>query len=99
MIQSGTTTYADMYYFEEEIARATQGGRPARRARADDHPVPGAPTRRRRPTALARAEAFIKEFKDDALITPAVAPHALYTLDARDAEGRRALAPTATACR
>ena len=23
MIQSGTTTYADMYYFEEEIARAT----------------------------------------------------------------------------
>ena len=24
MIQSGTTTYADMYYFEEEIARATK---------------------------------------------------------------------------
>jgi 5-methylthioadenosine/S-adenosylhomocysteine deaminase len=23
MIESGTTTYADMYYFEEEIARAT----------------------------------------------------------------------------
>ncbi len=41
MIQSGTTTFADMYYFEEEIARATQGGGPARRARADDHPVPG----------------------------------------------------------
>ena len=31
--------------------------------------------------ALARAEAFIKAFKDDPLITPAVAPHALYTLD------------------
>ena len=41
MIESGTTTYADMYYFEEEIARVTQGGRPARRARPDDHPVSG----------------------------------------------------------
>src|SRR4029077_10344633 len=27
MIESGTTTYADMYYFEEEIARATFEGR------------------------------------------------------------------------
>jgi 5-methylthioadenosine/S-adenosylhomocysteine deaminase len=24
MIQSGTTTFADMYYFEEEIARVTK---------------------------------------------------------------------------
>src|SRR5204863_9595941 len=31
--------------------------------------------------ALKRAEAFINEFKGDELITPAVAPHALYTLD------------------
>jgi len=30
---------------------------------------------------LKRAEAFIIAFKGDALITPAVAPHALYTLD------------------
>ena len=42
MIRSGTTTYADMYYFEEEIARVDEGGRAARRARPDDHPVPGA---------------------------------------------------------
>ena len=41
MIRSGTTTYADMYYFEEEIARVDEGRRPARRARPDDHPVPG----------------------------------------------------------
>ena len=41
MIQSGTTTYADMYYFEEEIARVTKEAGPARRARADDHPVSG----------------------------------------------------------
>ena len=31
--------------------------------------------------ALARAETFIDEFKGDPLITPAVAPHAMYTLD------------------
>ena len=30
---------------------------------------------------LARAEVFIKAFKDDPLIVPAVAPHAMYTLD------------------
>ena len=27
MIQSGTTTYADMYYFEEEVAQRHQGRR------------------------------------------------------------------------
>ena len=41
MIESGTTTYADMYYFEEEIAEGDAGGGPARRARPDDHPVSG----------------------------------------------------------
>ena len=39
------------------------------------------PTRRRRPKALARAERFIKEFKDNGLVVPAVAPHAIYTND------------------
>ena len=41
MIQSGTTTYADMYYFEEEIAQVDPRRRPARCSRPDDHPVPG----------------------------------------------------------
>jgi len=31
--------------------------------------------------ALARAEVFIKAFRGDSLIVPAVAPHAMYTLD------------------
>ena len=53
MIESGTTTFADMYYFEEEIARGDEGGGPARRARADDHPVSG----RRREDAGGRAGA------------------------------------------
>ena len=39
-------------------------------------------TRRRRPTALARAEAYIKQYLKDDLIVPAVSPHSVYTLDA-----------------
>ena len=99
MIQSGTTTFADMYYFEEEIAQVDEGGRPARRARPDGHRVSRSPTRRRRPTALARAEAFIKAFKDDDLITPAVAPHCVYTLDAATLHGVARPGAAATTCR
>ena len=40
---------------------------------------------------LARAEAFITEWAQHPLITPAVAPHALYTLDAATLKAARAL--------
>lgn len=78
MMLSGTTTYTDMYYFEEEIARATQqaGLRAVLGQTVIGFPVADAKT----PTAaLARTEAFFKQFASDPLITPAVAPHALYT--------------------
>ncbi|HTM03719.1 MAG TPA: amidohydrolase family protein [Vicinamibacterales bacterium] len=80
MIQSGTTTFADMYYFEEEVARETRaaGMRGVLGQTVIQFPVADAKTPA---DGLARAEAFIKEFKGDPLITPAVAPHALYTLD------------------
>ena len=80
MIESGTTTYADMYYFEEEIAKATReaGLRGVLGQTIIRFPVADARTPA---DGLARAEAFIKAFKGDALITPAVAPHAMYTLD------------------
>ena len=35
MIQSGTTTYADMYYFEEEVATSNQGSGRAGRSWTD----------------------------------------------------------------
>ena len=44
MIESGTTTYADMYYFEEEIARVTKAAGLRGVLGRDDHPV----SRRRR---------------------------------------------------
>jgi 5-methylthioadenosine/S-adenosylhomocysteine deaminase len=80
MIESGTTTYVDMYYFEEEIAKTTReaGLRGILGETIIQFPVPSAKT----PTeGLARTERFIKAFKGDSLIVPAVAPHAIYTLD------------------
>jgi 5-methylthioadenosine/S-adenosylhomocysteine deaminase len=80
MIESGTTTYADMYYFEEEIARVTRqaGLRGVLGQTIIKFPVADAGTPAE---GLARAEAFIKEFSGDPLIVPAVAPHAMYTLE------------------
>jgi len=80
MIESGTTTFVDMYYFEEEIARAAieAGLRGVLGQTIIQFPVADAKTPSE---ALARAERFIREFKDNGLVVPAVAPHALYTND------------------
>src|SRR5947207_2456409 len=64
MIESGTTAYADMYYFEEEIAKATReaGLRGVLGETIIQFPVADAKT----PTdGLARAEAFIQAFRHD----------------------------------
>jgi len=81
MIQSGTTAYADMYYFEEEIAKATKeaGLRGVLGETIIQFPVPDAKTPKE---GIARAVAFIRQWKDDDLIVPAIAPHSMYTLDA-----------------
>jgi 5-methylthioadenosine/S-adenosylhomocysteine deaminase len=80
MVESGTTTFADMYYFEEEVAKASieAGLRGILGETIIQFPVADAKTPA---DALARAERFIREFKDNGLIVPAVAPHALYTND------------------
>jgi 5-methylthioadenosine/S-adenosylhomocysteine deaminase len=91
MIQSGTTTFADMYYFEEEIAAETRaaGLRGVLGQTVIQFPVADAATPAE---GLARAEAFISTFKGDPLITPAVAPHAMYTLDGPTLRRARELA-------
>jgi 5-methylthioadenosine/S-adenosylhomocysteine deaminase len=91
MIQSGTTTYADMYYFEEEIAKETRaaGLRGVLGQTIIQFPVPDAKTPA---DGLVRAEAFIRQFTQDPLITPAVAPHAMYTLDGATLTAARDLA-------
>src|SRR3954451_16219200 len=91
MIESGTTTYTDMYYFEDEIARATKaaGLRGVLGETIIQFPVADAKTPA---DSLALTERFAREFANDDLITPAVAPHAMYTLDAATLEACRALA-------
>ena len=91
MIQSGTTTFADMYYFEEEVAKEARaaGLRGVLGQTIIQFPVPDAKTPA---DGLVRAEAFLSAFKDDALITPAVAPHAMYTLDGPTLKASRDLA-------
>jgi 5-methylthioadenosine/S-adenosylhomocysteine deaminase len=80
MIRSGTTTYVDMYYFEEEIARATRsaGLRGLLGQTVIGFPSPDAKTPA---DALSRTERFLREFADDPLITPAVAPHSMYLVE------------------
>jgi 5-methylthioadenosine/S-adenosylhomocysteine deaminase len=80
-----------MYYFEEEVARVTRdaGLRGVLGQTIIQFPVPDAKTPAE---GLARAKAFIEAFAGDDLITPAVAPHAIYTLDASTLKAARALA-------
>ena len=91
MIESGTTTFVDMYYFEDDIATVTKeaGLRAVLGQSVIQFPVADAPTPA---DALARADAFLKKWKGDALITAAVAPHAPYTLDDATLKAARELA-------
>src|SRR5688572_125430 len=78
MIRSGTTCFADMYYFEEAVADAA--------ARAGLRAVCGqtvlkfpAPDAASYEDSLAYARDFITRWKDHPLVVPAIAPHAPYT--------------------
>jgi len=77
-IRSGVTTFADMYYFESEVAKSTaEAGLRAICAQSIlKFPSPDATYYEE---ALEYAEDFIKEWKDHPLIVPAIAPHAPYT--------------------
>jgi len=81
MIQGGVTTMADMYYFEDEVARAAQKigmrgifGETVLNAPAPDSKEPYG--------GIVYARKFIQQLHGDPLITPAFAPHAPYTVDA-----------------
>jgi 5-methylthioadenosine/S-adenosylhomocysteine deaminase len=78
MIRSGVTTFADMYYFEEDVARAvTEAGMRALCGQTVlKFPSPDAGSYEE---SLAAARDFIGRWKGHELIVPAVAPHAPYT--------------------
>src|SRR6476660_8858176 len=79
MIRSGTTTYCDMYYFEDAIADETfkAGMRGVLGETVIDFPVADNKTNAE---AMAYAERFVNHWKGNALIVPAIAPHAPYTV-------------------
>jgi 5-methylthioadenosine/S-adenosylhomocysteine deaminase len=81
MIRSGTTCFADMYYFEGAVAEATAaaGLRALCSQTVLKFPTPDAASYE---DALAMARAFIAEWKGHPLIVPSVAPHAPYTCTA-----------------
>ncbi len=91
MIRSGTTTYADMYYYEDQIAEVT--------ARAGMRGVLGetilqyaTPDSKTTEEALAYADRFIRRWKSSPLIIPAIAPHAPYTNTAESLKACKLLA-------
>jgi 5-methylthioadenosine/S-adenosylhomocysteine deaminase len=91
MIRSGTTTFADMYYFESDIARETKaaGLRAVLAQTLIDFPAPDNKTW---DAAIAYMRQFSKDWKGDRLITPALAPHAPYTVSTEHLRQVRALA-------
>jgi len=91
MALSGTTTFTDMYYFEDTVAEVTKGAgmRAVLGQSLIGFPAPDFKT----PEAqLAGATAFLEKYSNDPLITPAVAPHAIYTTPDETLRAARTLA-------
>jgi 5-methylthioadenosine/S-adenosylhomocysteine deaminase len=90
MALSGTTTYADMYYFEDTVAEVTKqaGLRGMLGETVIGFPAPDYKTPQ---ASLAATEQFFKQYANDPLIVPAVAPHAIYTVPNDVLKAARAL--------
>jgi 5-methylthioadenosine/S-adenosylhomocysteine deaminase len=91
MALSGTTTYTDMYYFEDTVAEVTRqaGLRGVLGESVIGFPAPDYKTPQ---ASLAATEVFFKQYAHDPLIVPAVAPHAIYTVPNDVLKAARALA-------
>jgi 5-methylthioadenosine/S-adenosylhomocysteine deaminase len=91
MALSGTTTYADMYYFEDTVAEVTKqaGLRGVLGETVIGFPAPDYKTPQ---ASLAATEQFFKQYPNDPLIVPAVAPHSIYTVPNDVLQAARALA-------
>lgn len=78
MLKSGTTTFADMYYFRDQVAQATidAGIRAVSGPMVIGCPAPDFPTPK---ASLAAAAAFMERYQDHPTLVPSVSAHALYT--------------------
>ena len=91
LIRSGVTSFADMYYFEDQVAESTAeaGLRAVCCQTILKFPSPDALSYEE---SLAASEVMIKKWKDHPLITPAIGPHAPYTATVNILESATALA-------
>ncbi|MGA2420013.1 MAG: amidohydrolase [Candidatus Acidiferrum sp.] len=91
MIRSGTTTFADMYYFEDAVAEETKaaGLRGVLGETWIDFP---APDNKSEAEMAAYTEKFLKKWQGDPLIQAAVAPHSIYTCSEKTLRDAAALA-------
>jgi 5-methylthioadenosine/S-adenosylhomocysteine deaminase len=89
MIRGGTTTYCDMYYFEDAIADETAkaGVRGVLGETIIDFPVADNKTNAE---GMAYVEKFVNHWKGHELIIPAIAPHAPYTVSEQHLKAARA---------
>lgn len=91
MLLSGTTTFTDMYYFEDVVAETAKeaGMRGVLGETVIGFPVADAKTPA---DALRLSEKFLIRFQHDPLVMPAIAPHALYTNSDETLKAARTLA-------
>lgn len=90
-IRTGITSFADMYYFEEQVAETVSeiGLRAVLGQTVLKFPTPDAQSFE---DSLASARAFIEGWKDHDLIVPSVSPHAPYTCTEEILQATAALA-------
>lgn len=81
MIRGGTTTFVDMYLFEDSVAQETHksGMRAVLSQVMFDFPAADAASWEER---LELIERLVADWKDHPLITPSIGPHAPYTVGA-----------------
>ncbi len=91
MLRGGITDYADMYYFEDEVARVTKeaGMRGVLGETIIDFPAPDNKTT---DAAFAYSQKYLDHWKNDPLIVAAVAPHSIYTCSEKTLQDSAALA-------
>src|SRR4051794_40660551 len=91
MLLGGTTTFTDMYYFEDVVAEVAKeaGMRGVLGETVIGFPVADNKTPA---DALVYSEKFLTRFRNDPLVTAAVAPRALYTNSDETLKAARALA-------
>ncbi len=91
MLLGGTTTFTDMYYFEDVVAEVAKeaGMRGVLAETIIGFPSPDAKTPA---AALASTEKYLARFRGDPLVVAAVGPHAIYTNSDETLKAARALA-------